>query len=94
VTVERSQTELAHTPRLVGGSLQYLSAGSYGSLAERLNVVNPQIGNIAVIAEFRCRRDVRAATKHELDLATTTESPVAGIDFMNLTAKHVAIPPS
>jgi hypothetical protein len=92
VAVGRPKAELTHAPRFVSRGLEYLCSSIDGSRVEPVNVVDPQIGDVAVIAELARRRNVRAAPEHERDLARATESPIARVDVIELAPEYVAVP--
>ena len=50
---------------------------------KRVNVVDTQIRDIAVVAKLACGGNVRAATEHEHDRARATKPPVAGAGVLN-----------
>src|SRR5205823_12518396 len=79
VAVLRSHAKLAHSPRLVRGWFQDLSASVTVPVVESLDVVDTQIRHVAVIAELRCGHGLRTAPEHEVDRAGTTERPATGI---------------
>src|SRR6202042_2974396 len=86
--------ELTHAPRFVLGSLEYLCASIDRSRVKPVDVVDPQIGDIAVIAKLARRRNVRAAPEHKRDLARPPEPPIARVDVLELAPQYVAIPPT
>lgn len=94
MAVGRSQPELTHSPGFVRRRLQYLGAGADGAVMKRLDVIDVQVGHVAVVAQLRCRHNVRAAPEHELDGAGTTEGPVAGVGMTDPATKYVAVPRS
>jgi hypothetical protein len=92
MAVRRSKAKLTHPPRLVSRRLQYLRAGGYGSPMERVNVIDVEVRNVAVIAELAGGGNVRAATEHEGHSACATEAPVARGDVIELATQDIAIP--
>jgi hypothetical protein len=78
LAVGRSKRQLTHAPRLVLRGLAYLRARGDGSRVKRVNVIDTQIRDIAVIAKFARRRNVWATTEHEDDLARATNRQLPG----------------
>jgi hypothetical protein len=92
VTVGRTKAKLAHAPRLVSWRLQNLGTDGDSSPIERVNVVDPEVGNTAVITEFASGRHVGTSAEHERDTASAAEAPVARGDIIDFTLEDVAIP--
>lgn len=69
MAVRRSECQLAHPPRLVARLLQHLGVGRQSSAVEAVNIVNKKVRNVAVITQLASGRSIRAATKHEGDVA-------------------------
>jgi hypothetical protein len=59
---------------------------------EAVNVVDVQVGDIAVVAQLTGRRDIGAATEHEDHPACPAEAPVARIGVVQFATKHIPIP--
>jgi hypothetical protein len=66
--------------------------GAGRSAVERVDVVDAEIRDVAVIADRgRCGR-VRAAAEHEGDVARATEAPVSWLDVVEFATKDVPVP--
>jgi hypothetical protein len=59
---------------------------------KRLDVVDAQIGHVAVIAQVRGWHRVWTPAEHELDRAETTKGPISGVRITGLATEHVAVP--
>jgi hypothetical protein len=59
---------------------------------KRLDVVDAQIGHVAVIAQVRGWHRVWTPAEHELDRAETTEGAISGVRITGLATEHVAVP--
>ncbi len=94
VTVGRTKAKLAHAPRLVSWRLQNLGTDGDGPPVERVNVVDTEVSDIAVIAELAGGRHVGTSAEHECDSAGATEAPVARVDVIEFTLEDVAVPGS
>ena len=94
VTVRRTKPKLAHAPRLISWRLQNLGTDGNGPPVERVNVVDTEVGDIAVIAELASGRDVGTSAEHECGTASAAEAPVTRIDIIDLTLEDVAVPSS
>jgi hypothetical protein len=92
VAVGRPKRELTHAPWFVVGGLEYLCACRDRSHVERINVIDAQIRDIAVIAKLARGGNVGAATKHEHHLARATKPPIARVNVIELAPEDVAIP--
>jgi hypothetical protein len=92
VAIGRAEGNLAHAPRFILRGLQNLGARSDGSSKEGVNVIDLEIRDVAVIAEFACGRNIWTAPEHELHVAGTTEAPVAGINVFRIAPEDVAVP--
>lgn len=94
VTVWRPKPELPPAPRLVSWWLQNLGTGSDGSSVEVVNVLDAEVGHVAVIAKLARGGHVWASTQHERDVARPAEAPVARIDVHEVAPENVAVPNS
>lgn len=92
MAIGRAEAQLAHSPRLVAGRLEHLRPCSDGPRVKSIHVVDPEVGDIAVIAKLACGGNVRAAAKHEGDLARATEAPIAWVNIIGPASEHVAVP--
>jgi hypothetical protein len=92
VTVGRTKAKLAHAPRLVSWRLQNLGTDGESPPIERVNVVDTEVGDIAVIAELASGRHVGTSAEHERHTAGAAEAPVARGDIVEFTLKDVAVP--
>jgi len=94
VTVWRPKPELPPAPRLVSWWFQNLGTGSDGSSVEFVNVLDAEVGHVAVIAKLAGGGHVWASTQHERDVARPAEAPVARIDVHEVAPENVAVPNS
>ena len=92
MAVWRSQREFAHSPRLVLGDLGHVGAGCPRPTVKCVDVVDVQVGNVAVIAELGGSGYVRAAAEHEGDFACAAGASIPGLDIVELAPKNVPIP--
>jgi hypothetical protein len=59
---------------------------------ERINVIDAEIGDIAVITRFGGGGNGGAAAKHESDMTCAAETPIAGDNVVEFASKTVRVP--
>jgi hypothetical protein len=90
--VGRPKPKLAPPPWFVLWGLEDVCARGDRLAEERVNVVDVEIGDVAVVAKFTGGWNVRATSEHERHAARATKPPVAGIDVVDLAPENIAVP--
>jgi len=90
--VGRTQSQLASSPRLVGRRLQHLGTSVERASVHRIDVVDVEIRDVAVIADVGCRYDVRTEAEHEPHGSRPAEDPATGRDVEALALEHGDVP--
>jgi len=86
------QRHFASAPGLIGRWLQYLRLLSDSASMEGVNGIDRDIGNVAVVAERRGGRHVRATPEREGHGSCRAEGPVPRVGVASLTSEHTAEP--
>jgi len=90
--VRRAKPKLAPAPRFVSWGLEHVCARSDRLTEERVNVVNVEIGDVAVVAKLTGGWNLWATSEHERHATGATKTPVAGIDVVDLAPENIAVP--
>jgi hypothetical protein len=90
--VGRPKPKLSPPPWFVLWGLEDVCARGDRPTEERVNVVDVEIGDVAVVAKLAGGRNVRATSEHERHAARATKPPVARIDVVDLAPENIAVP--
>jgi len=90
--VRRAKPKLAPAPRFVSWRLEHVCARSDRLAEERINVIDVEVGDVAVVAKLAGGWNVRATSEHERHAAGAAKPPVARIDVVDLAPENIAVP--
>ncbi len=92
MAVGGAEPQLPHSPRLIARGVQHLGPRSYRSVVERVNIIDTEIRDVAVITQLAGGGHAGAAAEHERDGARATKSPIAWGNVVEFAPEDIPVP--
>jgi hypothetical protein len=92
MAIGRAKPELPHPPGLISWRFEHVGTRSDSSAVKPINVVDAEVGDIAVIAELAGGGNIGTSAEHEDDVTGAAEAPIACVNVVKFAAENVPIP--